>query len=41
MNSVWGEGLDYIKNTVSDYEKALKHKADSITKAERRELERF
>ena len=36
-----GEGLDYIKNTVSDYEKALKHKADSITKAERRELERF
>lgn len=36
-----GERLDYIENTVSDYEKALKHKADSITKAERKKLERF
>ena len=33
--------INYIENTVSDYEKALKHKADSIARAERRELERF
>ena len=33
--------LDYIEGTVCDYEKALKHKADSIAKAERKKLERF
>ena len=33
--------LDYIEGTVSDYEKALKHKADSIARAEREKLERF
>lgn len=36
-----GGRIDYIENAVSDYEKALKHKADSIARAERRELERF
>ena len=33
--------INYIENTVSDYEKALKHKADSIAREERRKLERF
>ena len=31
--------IDYVEKTVSDYEKA--HKADSITRAERKKLERF
>ena len=33
--------IDYIEGTVSDYEKALKHKADSIARAERKKVERF
>ena len=33
--------IDYVEKTVSDYEKALKHKADSIAREERRKLERF
>ena len=33
--------IDYVEKTVSDYEKTLKHKADSIARAERRKLERF
>ena len=33
--------INYIETTVSDYEKALKHKADSIARAEREKLERF
>lgn len=33
--------IDFIERTVSDYEKALKHKADSIARAERKKLERF
>lgn len=33
--------IDYVEKTVSDYEKALKHKADSIARAEREKLERF
>ena len=33
--------IDYVEETVSDYEKALKHKADSIARAERKKLERF
>ncbi len=33
--------IDYVEKTVSDYEKALKHKADSIARAERKKLERF
>ena len=37
----WVDRLDYIEGTVSDYEKALKHKADSIARAEREKLERF
>lgn len=35
------EKIDFIERTVSDYEKALKHKADSIARAERKKLERF
>ena len=37
----WVDRLDFIEGTVSDYEKALKHKADSIARAEREKLERF
>ena len=37
----WVDRLNYIEGTVSDYEKALKHKADSIARAEREKLERF
>ena len=37
----WVDRLDFIEGTVSDYEKALKHKADSIARAERKKLERF
>ena len=33
--------INYIENTVSGYEKALKHKADSIAREERRKLERL
>lgn len=33
--------IDYVEKTVSDYEKALKHKADSIARVERKKLERF
>lgn len=33
--------LDYIEKVVTDYEKSLKHNADSIARAERRKLERF
>ncbi len=33
--------IDYVESTVSNYEKALKHKADSIARAERKKLERF
>ena len=33
--------INYIESTVSGYEKALKHKADSIAREERRKLERF
>ena len=33
--------IDYIESTVSGYEKALKHKADSIARAERKKWERF
>ena len=33
--------INYIETTVSDYEKALKHKADSIARAEREKLERL
>lgn len=33
--------IDFIERTVSDYEKALKHKADSIAREERKKLERF
>ena len=33
--------INYIETTVSDYEKALKHRADSIARAEREKLERF
>ena len=35
------EKIDFIERTVSDYEKALKHTADSIARAERKKLERF
>ena len=37
----WVDRLNFIENTVSDYEKALRHKADSIARAEREKLERF
>ena len=33
--------INYVETTVSNYEKALKHKADSIARAERKKLERF
>jgi hypothetical protein len=37
----WVDRLDFIEGTVSDYEKVMKHKADSIARAEREKLERF
>lgn len=37
----WVDRLNHIEGTVSDYEKVLKHKADSIARSEREKLERF
>ena len=35
------EKIEFIETTVSEYEKALRHKADSIVRAEHRVLEQF
>jgi len=37
----WAGRLEFVEKTVADYEKALKHQADSIARAERKKLERF
>lgn len=35
------EKIEFIETTVSEYEKALRHKADSIVRAEHRVVEQF